>query len=235
MSDFLGRAFERYWRRRLARARDLPAFLARLRARRATLEAVEAAAEARLRGAEAAPALGPGEVWAARPAALDAALPVGAFAAPPTGTWLGSDLALHHDAAAGRFAVAQRPAPEGPRRFGLCFEAYEFDGAYVSFAFALAPALRRPGPGERVRLRLELVASRPMRAFPRLAYARPGLSAAIPAEGEVGGGAATFAFDPGHATPPILGDDALWLDLVIDRPRMAELRLLDLRVSLGAA
>ena len=131
--------------------------------------------------------------------------------------------------------LSQRRAEGAAARFALAFEAYEFDGAYLSLSLAVPVGLARPGPGEALRLGVDLAASRPVKVFLRLVAARPGARTEIAEEGELATGRSEFRFAAERAAFPIREDDALWVDLILDRPRMAALAFRDLSLSLGPA
>ncbi|MFN3262724.1 MAG: DUF6478 family protein [Pikeienuella sp.] len=228
------RLFARYWRRQFRAARDMGAFLAVVRRRQAELAGFAARAEARLAPAPPPPA--PGARWSWRPDALLRPLSPAALLRPEPGAALGAGLALHHDAGPGAaFMLAQRKVEGAASRFALAFEAYEFDGAYLSLSLAPPADLPHPRPGEAVRLEIDLAASRPVKAFLRLVVARPGARTEIAEEGELASGRHAFRFAAERAAFPVREDDSLWLDLILDRPRMAALTFRDLSLSLGPA
>lgn len=228
------RLFAWIWRRRFRRAKDPSALLQLLRRRRAALEVFARRAESRLADTRARPDPLDGAVWTHRPGCLQASISPSAVIGPVSGAGFGDHLTLHHDAAEGGFALNQRPNRAGAPRFELHFESYEFGGSYVSLALGVPTPHRRPGVGERFRLDIDLAASRPAKAFLRLNFARPGGVEAVTRAAELGAGLAVFHLDPAHAAGALREDDTIWLDLIIERPRMLEFSIREMALSLVA-
>lgn len=202
-------------------------FLGELRRRQAELAGLAARAEERL-----APKPDAADDASLQPHALLRPVSPAALTCPESGSGFGSGLTVHHDAGArSAFMISQRKAT-GPARFALAFEAYEFDGSFLSFSLAAPSAFPRPRPEDALRLDLDIAASRPMKGFFRLVRARPGERASSEAEGEIGSGPLSILLDAPRSAMAPREDDALWVDVMFDRPRMASLVVHDFRLTL---
>lgn len=233
--DLRARVWSWYWRRRRARAGDPASFRRLLAERKAELDAISLEVEAQANASSAPEAKATEAVWSLRPACFHRRAEPGAWTDPPSGVRLDETVSVYHDGAA-QSALAQRPGRgRGPNRFEIWFESYEFDGAYLSFVASIPKTLRRPRQGEKISVSLDLRASRPLKAFLRL-HAQAGAGAeTLYAEGELGDGSAWFDFDFSFVPFPLGADDTVWVDLILDRPRMVEFALRDFVIALEDA
>lgn len=247
--DWLAAASAMLWRRRAARATDPAAFLRAAADRRRALDEAASIAEGRMAKIRAAEAAAPGgaEIWRHVPDCFSALAPATAFENPGSGVAFGAGLSIYHNASHGAahgdavgadgslFALTQRPGDRGRGAYAIRFESYEFDGDYLSFVIAAPPDLRRPRAGEKLRLRADIAASRPMKVFLRLNAEGEGGDGHVQTEGEIAAAPVLHDFGPvlgGHEIGP---KDALWAEILIDRPRMAEISLRAVSLSLIGA
>lgn len=227
------RAFAWYWERQARRVKDPGALRRLMMRRRAVLERIANRAEAALlRGA--GPRRAPGAVWSMSPDILITPQSPSAWTGPRSGFHPARGLSIYHDAPAGGFTLSQRPnrAPDAAHRFELFFESYDFEGAYLSLAVAIPEELRRPKVGEVVRVIADLAASRPIKTFLRFNLASSSRTDVLHADGELGAAPGVFDFDLAFAAFEPGPGDAVWIDLIFDRPRMIEFALRDLEVRL---
>lgn len=143
-------------------------------------------------------------------------------------------ISVYHDSDGGAFAFSQRPArvDGSSLRFELFFESYEFQGSYLSLALSIPDHLRRPKVGEVLAARLDALASRRVKTFLRLNMKSVDASDVLHADGQIGDGAARFEFDMSFAAFEPGEKDQIWLDIIFDRPRMVELSVRGLTISL---
>ncbi len=235
--DFGARAFAWWWRRLARRARDPRAFLRLVERRKAVLEAVAARMERRIARGQSEPRPAPGDRWTLRPECLDAPVRPPALTDPSSGVGFGANLRLHHDGSRSAFTVSQRPARGGPAgaRFEFFFESYEFDGAYFSLTLEAPEEFRRPRRDERIVARVDMTASWMIKGYARLKIRGRDGEETLFAEAMFGDGERRFDFDFAFVPFDLGPTDALWLDLIFDRPRMAEFAIRDLSLALEAA
>lgn len=231
-TGFRERLIARYWKRRLRRASDPGPTIDELRSRRALLGAIVARAEERAaKGRKTREE--DGAIWSVRPDCFDVAVTPFALREPPDGAAFCDGLTVHHDAAGGVFSLMQRPVSGGANPHEIFFESYEFEGSYFSLALGVPDNLRRPAPhGEKLVLRMDLNVSRPVGLFVRMNFSRAGGVERLHLGGEIDAGPARFAFDPAHVGGGVRPDDRLWLDLIFSHPRMMEIAIRDLSLSL---
>lgn len=231
--DLTTRAFGWRWRRGADRAQSLRAFRRRVEARRAELDAIANRIDARIASGKVDDGRDDGALWLHRPECLIRPISSPVRADPPTNSAIGSDLHAHHDCREGVFLVAQRPnKAKSPRtRFELAMESFEFDGAYYSLTFALPERLLRPRPGDLLRLSVDFAATRWIKLFVRLNMRGADGSDGLTAIREVRRGEEVFDFDMKFADSRALGGE-LWVEMIFDRPRMIDLTVRDLSLSL---
>lgn len=228
------RMFAWYWERRARQAKDLSSFRSLLLRRRSELDRIARRTETALaRGGARAPTPS-AAIWTHHLDVFDEPQSPSTLVDPPSGSHPSRGLSIYHDAARGGFTLAQRPsrAKAAGRRFELFYESYDFAGAYLSLAVAIPDDLRRPQVGEVLRVFVDLSASRLIKTFVRLNLASPNRNDVLHADGELGHGGRVFDFDLAFAAFEPQEGDKIWLDLIIDRPRMVEFALRDLEVRL---
>lgn len=230
------RAFAWYWERQAKRASDLSAFRQLTLRRRAELDRIATKVEARLTRAEEGAAPSPGATWTHRPEIFLLPQDQTIWTNPSSGLRPGAGLSIYHDSNGGAFTLAQRPArgAESALRFELFFESYEFRGSYLSLAMSLPDHLRRPKAGELLVVELDLAASRRIKTFLRLNMKTAQSSDVLHADGAIGDGRTRFEFDLSFAAFEPDERDQLWLDIIFDRPRMMEMSIRDLTLSLAS-
>ncbi|MGB0928908.1 MAG: DUF6478 family protein [Pikeienuella sp.] len=232
--DLRARLFSWYWARQTARAKDAAKLRRDVLARRAELDKIAERIERRIAHERLADEAVGDSRWITGPAFLSAPVPPRVWREPATDLSLGEGLTVFHDFEGGAFILSQRPnrARAAKRRYELFFESYEFQGSYLSFVVNVPAELKRPSMGERVVTTLEMRASRPVKAFLRLNINGARGQDTLYAEGEVGVGRSVFDFDMSFATYEMGPSDGMWLDLIIDRPRMVEFSIEDLTIAL---
>ncbi|MEM7546310.1 MAG: DUF6478 family protein [Pseudomonadota bacterium] len=232
--DLRARAFSWYWKSLSRRIGDASRFHRLVSARRAELDEFAHRAEARIAQGRLSPGHGDKAIWRQRPDCLSVPLEQGAFIDPPSGLSLGEELAVFHDDTGGAFTVSQRPnrSAEPRNRFEVFFESYEFEGSYLSFALAVPHMPRVPQTSEQLRLDIDLVASRPMKGFVRLNLQSSNATDILYSEGTLGQGVMQFDFDLSFAAFALKEDDKIWVDIILDRPRMMEFDLRDVSLAL---
>lgn len=228
------RAFAWYWERQAKRATDLSAFRQLTLRRRAELDRIATKVEARLTRASESETPSPGAEWTWRPDFFLAPQDQTIWTNPPSGLRPGAGLSVYHDSDGGAFTLAQRPA-RGERstlRYEIFFESYEFRGSYLSLAMGVPDHVRRPKAGEILVVEIDFAASRRIKAFLRLNMKTTQTSDVLHADGAIGDGRARFEFDMSFAAFEPTEKDRLWLDIIFDRPRMVEMSIRDLTLSL---
>ncbi|MEM7268145.1 MAG: DUF6478 family protein [Pseudomonadota bacterium] len=231
---FLDRLFAWYWERRAARATDLSSFRRLALRRRATLDRVAHRAEQRLAREKEAPLSDDDAIWTLRPEILSLPQSPTIWVNPESGVRPAPGLSIYHDGADGAFTLAQRPnrTVSSGQRYELFFESYEFQGAYLSLAINTPPHLRRPKAGEVLRVEADIAASRTLKTFLRLNIKGAGVSDTLHEDAEAGSGRLRAEFDMSFAAFEPGENDMIWLDLIFDRPRMVEVAIRDLSLSL---
>jgi hypothetical protein len=232
--DLRARLFSWYWGRQTARAKDASKLRRAVLARRAELDVIAAQIEGRMAHRRLSDDPLGGSRWITFPSVFSTRIAPGVWREPGTNLSLGAGLTMFHDFSAGAFTLSQRPnrARSPKRRYELFFESYEFDGSYLSLVVDPPRHLKRPAMGERVVVALETRVSRPVKAFLRLNIKGARGSDTLYAEGDLLSGRAAFDFDMAFATYEMGPDDSMWLDIIIDRPRMVEFSIEDLTVAL---
>ncbi|MEO0360088.1 MAG: DUF6478 family protein [Pseudomonadota bacterium] len=245
--DLAIRALSAFWRRRAQRSADPARALARIEGLRDALDQAAKAARRRRAPLAARDQAEAHELWRVAPEVFEGAADI-ASANPPSGLAVDPQLSVYHDAegwadgapagplalAPSLFALTTRPARRGGRR-ALFFESYEFRGEYLSLVLSVPDGLSRPAAGERLRLALDVVATRPIRLFARLNHEGPGGAGVAQLEAEAGEGPVAFDFDPAVFSPPIGPRDRIWVEALFDRPRMIEIEISRLSFSLTKA
>lgn len=228
------RAFAWYWERQAKRANDLSAFRQLTLRRRAELDRIAMKVEARLTRADEAETPLPDAEWTYRPDIFTLPQDQTIWTNPASGASPGPGLSVYHDSDGGAFTLAQRPARgEGNAlRYEMFFESYEFRGSYLSLVMGVPDHVRRPKAGEVLAVEIDLAASRQVKAFMRLNMKATHTSDVLHADGTIGEGRARFEFDMSFAAFEPTEKDQLWLDIIFDRPRMVELSIRDLTLSL---
>ena len=228
------RAFAWYWERQAKRANDLSAFRQLTLRRRAELDRIAMKVEARLTRAGDGVTPGAGAAWSHRPDIFLLPQDQTIWTNPASGLRPGAGLSVYHDSDGGAFTLAQRPArgKGSTLRYELFFESYEFRGSYLSLAMGVPEHLRRPKAGEVLAVEIDVAASRNIKAFLRLNMKTVQTSDVLHADGAIGEGRARFEFDMSFAAFEPSEKDQLWLDIIFDRPRMVEMSIRDLTLSL---
>ncbi|WP_347266304.1 DUF6478 family protein [Paracoccus sp. (in: a-proteobacteria)] len=183
-------------------------------------------------------ALPGGTDWRWRPGVMAAQLSPRGLAAPDSGTRLGDGAAVWHDCPEAALILDQigNPGPTDLSPFGLRLEAFGFAGSFLSLSLDLpAAALHGLTRGHVLRLETELVAERALRLFARLNICHG------PNVEEM-----TLQFDPpepGRQCQRVLEFDLaymqmqenrlerIWLDLILEAPRMNALEIRELFFS----
>lgn len=232
--DLRGRAFSWYWRRLSKRFSDPVAFNGLVLARRAELDELVRRTEAKIAGAQLTPISEGDAIWRCRPDCMNVPLSPSTYHEPVSGISFGDGLGIFHDDKGGVFTLTQRPSGSAKKasRFEAYFESYEFDGTYLSLALAIPDDVRRPVQGEQIVLSIDLGASRLMKSFARLNIQNARGKDTLYAEAELGGGAHDFVFDLSFTTFEAQQNDTMWVDLILDRPRMVEFSIRALDLSL---
>ncbi len=232
--DLRARAFSWYWNRLARRIRDPEAFSRLIHARRAELDDIARRTEERIAEGRIVPPDPGSDVWLHLPHCFRQPISPAAHADPASGTALGPLLAMFHDDEGGVFALTQRPnrSPNPATRFELFFESYEFEGTYLSFALRVPDKLRRPQQREQLVLSVDALATRRIKSFARLNIETETAKETLYAEAEIGSGPAVFGFDLSFTTIEARENDLVWVDLIIDRPRMVEITIRSLFISL---
>ena len=228
------RAFAWYWERQAKRASDLSAFRQLTLRRRAELDRIATKVEARLTRADESEAPDAGAAWTHRPDIFLLPQNQTIWTNPASGLRPGAGLSIYHDSNGGAFTLAQRPARgrHSALRYEIFFESYEFRGSYLSLALGAPDHLRRPKAGEALAVDIDLAASRTIKTFLRLNMKTAKTSDVLHADGAIGDGPARFEFDMSFAAFEPGEKDQLWLDIIFDRPRMVEMSIRDLTLSL---
>lgn len=232
--SFRDRAFAWYWERQAKRADDLSAFRQLTLRRRAELDRIAMKVEARLTRADEAEAPTSDAEWTYRPDIFTLPQDQTIWTNPASGLKPGDGLSVYHDSDGGAFTLAQRPArgKGNSLRYELFFESYEFRGSYLSLVMGVPDHVRRPKAGEVLAVEIDLAASRHVKAFMRLNMKATQTSDVLHADGTIGEGRARFEFDMSFAAFEPTDQDQLWLDIIFDRPRMVEMSIRDLTLSL---
>lgn len=232
--DLRARLFSWYWSRQTARATDAAKLRRDVLARRAELDDIATQIEGKMAHRRLKDDPEGDSRWITYPDVLTTKAAPGVWREPEPNLALGAGLTVFHDFSAGAFTLSQRPnrARTPKRRYELFFESYEFDGSYLSFVVDPPRHLKRPAMGERIVVAMETRVSRPVKAFLRLNIKGARGSDTLYAEGDLLTGRAAFDFDMSFATYEMGPDDSMWLDIIIDRPRMVEFSIEDLTVAL---
>jgi hypothetical protein len=232
--DLGSRIFAWYWARQAARAENTGDIRRKILQRRAELDKIAQKLESRIAHQRLTPESGVGDGWITYPDFLLVRIEPGVWRQAATDTKLGRGLSVFHDCGNGAFTLAQRPnrSSSPKHRYELFFESYEFDGSYLSMALGVPGDLRHPMSGEVLRAELDMRASRPLKAFLRLNISGPRGQDVLYAEAEVGAGHQHFDFDMSFAAFELSKDDSIWLDFIVDRPRMVEFSVQDISLTL---
>jgi hypothetical protein len=240
-----GMAHRRSLRRWASAARGAPvAGLAALRCDRAEAGALRhrldeflEVAEGRLarpRGGDGLPRP-PGTDWAWRPRLWRGALARPGLAGVESGTGLGEEARLFHDAGAADVVLRQLRAREGDAApFGLRLEVFGFPGSYLGLAIDL-PSEACEGLSRRhlVRLEARLEVERPLAAFARLNVRHgPNTEALLRglSQGD-GAGAVVVEFDLATTKLNERRVERMWLDLIFEKPAMNQVTVRDLMLA----
>lgn len=233
--DLGARAFAWYWRRLAARARDPGRFLRIISARKAELDRVAAEIEGEIARGRKVDLPMEDARWRHRLACLTTPVRPGVLVDPAPGAPFGADLTLHHQGGDSAFTVSQRPSRRDADRFELFFESYEFSSPYFSLSVTPPDNLRRPMTDERLTLEADISSDWLMKAYVRLNIRGLAGEETLFAERMLGDGKARFEFDFAFVPFDMSESDALWIDVIFDRPRMVAFTISDLVVSLEDA
>jgi hypothetical protein len=232
--DLRARAFSWYWQR-IARQTADPARLNNLvLARRAELDELAQRTEGKIVASRLERRAVENAIWVHQPPCLTEPLDRPAVTQPASGIAICSTMSLYHDDTGGVYTITQRPDRSAApvNRFEIFFESYEFLGSYLSFAFRVPDQLRRPVHGERIVLSADFATSRIMKGFARLNIQGATGTDTLYAEAELGHGKVYIGFDFSFASFAVRQNDAIWIDLIVDRPRMVEFSLRSIALSL---
>lgn len=227
------RLFAWYWARRVKSAKDLRRLRREVLRRRSELDRIAARTEAAIARRE--PAADKAAVWRLRPEIFTEPQNPSIWSTPVAGARPARGLSVFHDIQGGAFTLSQRPNRGDGGRFELFYESYDFDGEYLSLAIAIPDALRRPKAGEALRLTLDCAASRPIKTYFRFNLSSTQHRDALNTEAVLGEGRSEIGFDMAFASFEPGEGDAIWLDLIFDRPRMLEFSIRDFDLRLTAA
>lgn len=232
--DIWTRLFGWYWRRQARLTNNPRALLRVLEERRAVIETLATRMEAKISDREAPVIPVAGREWNIRPEYLIHAREGGSIASPQSGLYLDPLLSVHHDDTAGSFLISQRPTRtrDGATGFEIYFESYEFSGGYFSFSLDAPDDAARPSSSERLVFTIDLRARWPMRGYVRLNLQSVHGRETLYADAMLGEGEARFAFDLAFAPFELTQSDTIWVDLILDRPRMTEFTVADMTLSL---
>lgn len=229
----------RHWRSVLAQAPSAPAPL--LRARRNRARALRAELDRLIHAADAQltlPAIGAtafprphGTDWAWRPALWRGPLPVRGLASPADNTPLGDEIALFHDCRRREIALRQdrnqRPADLAP--FGLCVEVFGSEASFLSLAVDLPrAAVQGLAPTHILRVDATLDAEAPQQVFLRLNIRQGPNTEQVVRALPLADGTGHVEFDMAYCGLDKNRVQALWLDVIFERPAMNRLTLRDL-------
>ncbi len=174
----------------------------------------------------------PGTDWAWRPRLWRGAFAPKGLVGIESGTRLGEEAALFHDAPAPELALRQVPARGGdPAPFGLRLDAFGFDGSYLGLSVDLPPeACEGLTRRHLVRLDVALDAERPLEAFARLNVRHgPNTEALLRGLPPEGGG--TVEFDLATTKLNERRVERIWLDLILQAPGMNRVTIRDLTLA----
>lgn len=214
--------------------RPLRARAARLRRR---LDRVIHAADGRLAlPAGRAPALRwpLGADWAWRPEAFSGPLFPAGLAAVETAAAFGNELRVFHDCLRSETTLRQvrntRPADVAP--FGLRLDVFGFNGSFLSLALDLpAEAARGLGRRHLVRLEIAIETETPLEIFARLNVRHGPNVEQIVRTLPPGSGETALDFDLACTGLNAARVEAVWLDLIFERPQMTQITLRDVTLS----
>ncbi|MGB0507093.1 MAG: DUF6478 family protein [Pikeienuella sp.] len=232
--DLGSRIFAWYWAKQAARVENTGEVRTKILQRRAELDKIAQKLESRIAHQRLTPDAKKGEGWTTYPDFLLVRVEPGVWRQVSSDTKFGRGLSVFHDCSSGAYTLAQRPnrSESAKHRYELFFESYEFNGSYLSMALAVPGDLRRPLTGEVLQAVVDMRSSRPLKAFLRLNISGPRGRDVLYAEAEVGSGRQSFEFDMSFAAFELSKDDNIWLDFIVDRPRMVEFSVQDMSISL---
>ncbi len=182
----------------------------------------------------------PGTDWAWRPRLWRGALPWPGLAGVGSGTALGEEARLFHDAPASgagpEVVLRQVRGREGDAApFGLRLEAFGFGGTYLGLAIDLPPEACQ-GLSRRHLLRLDalLEMERPLAVFARLNVRHGPNTEALLRGLPLGEGASegtVVEFDLATTKLNERRVERMWLDLILERPAMNQVTVRDLTLA----
>lgn len=229
----------RRWRQATQAAGQMP--LSELRARRNQARALRGELDRFLHVAEgrlALPAIGgdriphpQGADWIWRPALWRGPLPRPGLCPVPTKSGLGPDACVFHDGADTDIALRQlrNRSERDLAPFGLQIELFRFGGSFLSLALDLPPEAAT-GLTKSHLVRVECLAEleTPLTLYARLNIRHGPNTEQLTRELTVPGGSGLVEFDLAYSTLNEKRIDRLWLDLILDAPRMTRVVLSDL-------
>lgn len=190
------------------------------------------------RGSLARMQLPAGTDWRWRPRVMQGVNDVVALAAPQSGRWLSSEVALFHDCPHRALILRQMRNRRATdlSDYALALEVMGFAGSYLSFSLNLPPeALENLGGQHILRLDAVLQAERPITVYARLNVQQgPNTEKMLRQMGEpiVGGNCGrVIEFDLGYAELSARSVDKAWIDLIFEAPRMNAVTLRDFVAS----
>jgi hypothetical protein len=227
------------WRRCADRAARIDAErLSLLRGRaielRRHIDRLVHAADARLEQADAPDRTDrppPGSDWSWRPDVWQGRLPVPGLASVAPATAFGETLRLFHDCPHHEVGLRQRrnPGGEGLPPFALDLDVFGFEGSFLSLALDLPPeAALGLGPRHLIRLEIRAEAERPLSLYVRLNLRQGPNVEPLVRHVRLDRDWLRVEFDLAPAGPDARRIDAIWLDLILEAPRMNRVTLRDL-------
>lgn len=241
MDRLWAKARDGYWRRAMARARDVDLIsLKRLRAdaksAQRAIDAVLDVADARL----AAPLTSGNRLqrpamsdWAWRPALWRKPVAPTGYAMAQKLTVLDAETSLHHDCVASEISVRQRrnrgEADLAPYRLDI--DVFRFDGGFLSLCVRLPDeVLVGMTPRHIIRLEAGIEEERPVRILARInLQSDPNIARVV--HQMAGERLRNVEFDLGHCGLDDRRPDKAWIDLFFEQPQMNRITLHDLTVS----
>ncbi len=203
-----------------------------------------AEADAELRAAEAAmwrsesPAPDPqsGELWVTRPDAWSRAAAPRHIVGPSSGVEIAPALTLYHDCPVAQLSLRQDlTSPNAPAPFSLYFDILHFEGSFLSLCFNLDPEQTRDWHADDViRVQLDARMEAPLAVYARLNLKQGPNDIRQLAQfgfGDTTSGRRMAAFDLAGAGLDSKPVDAVWIDLILEKPAMNAITLKDLTVS----
>ena len=171
--------------------------------------------------------------WQIRPAVFLGALPVGGSGDVGSGSRICPGLDLFHDATEARLLWRQETGAEGA---ALRLTAYQFDGAYLSLATGVPEAQAATARAMHLlTVSVEARATRPIGLLLRLNASAKRGQQTLHADRILSEETQRLEipFELGALTLDHEAGLTLWVDLILHRPRMCEVVLHDIALTLG--